>query len=463
MKSPSQTDHPSAGQDANPDCEVVIIGAGLAGLSCAKRLCELGRRVVLLEATDRVGGRVRSDVVDGLTLDHGFQVLLTAYPACRELLDYSALRLRPFQPGALLRHQGRFVELADPWRQPSRAWATATSPVGSLGDKWRVAKARWQANRGSLDDLYHRGEESTELRLRKLGFSQAMVDQFFRPFLGGVFLDESLQTSSRMFEFVFRMFSSGEIAVPADGMAAIPRQLADGLPRGTLRLNRTVANIESTADASEVHLTDGSVLRAPELVIATESDSAARLLGQASLQTEWNATTTLYFTAEASPFADDRQRSRRLMLRGDETGTVQTAVVLSDVAPEYASRGRSLISVSVSDSVREEATETLAAKARNQLQGWFGETVGRWELVQTYRVPYGVPKVALDPVMRSVDPRELLTDGSANQIPEHLSICGDHCETPSIQGAMNSGLRAARRVAERLEAGRSAASALSHR
>jgi phytoene dehydrogenase-like protein len=222
---------------------VIIIGGGLAGLSCAVQLAKSGVDSAVLEATDRVGGRVRSDVIDGFTLDVGFQVLLTAYPSCQELLDYPALRLRYFDNGALIRQSGRFTQLADPWRNPGKAWATATNPVASVADKLRIWRLRSKTCRGSLAELYERPHQTTEQYLRDFGFSERIVDQFFRPFIGGVFLDESLSVSSRMLEFVFRMFSVGGIAVPADGMAAIPRQLAEQLPRGSVNLQSSVVRL----------------------------------------------------------------------------------------------------------------------------------------------------------------------------------------------------------------------------
>jgi len=420
-----------------PSNHVVIIGAGLAGLSCAKRLSDDKHDVTLLEASDRVGGRVRTDIVDGLKLDHGFQVLLTAYPACRELLDYDALRLRPFEPGALIRKRGQFTRLGDPWRRPGQTLSTALSPVGSMADKLRIARARFRASRGTLEELYRRESKSTELRLREDGFSDAIINEFFRPFLGGIFLEESLATSSRMFEFVFRMFAAGSIAIPADGMAAIPRQLVDGLPRGTLRLNTTVGSIEHFATHSRVHISDGTWIDASNVVIATESNAAARLLETPSLATEWYQTTTLYFVADRSP-----QTSKLLMLRGDESGPIQTAAVLSDVAPEYASRDRSLVSVSVSDSVTELPAGELEAAVREQARRWFGRDVDRWELAQTFRVPFGLPKLDLDPVVLPVRGDQI----SQATIPPHVFVCGDFRETPSIQGAMNSGLRAAEQI-----------------
>ncbi len=421
---------------------VVIVGAGLAGLSCARQLVPHRQRITLLEASDRVGGRVRTDVVDGFQLDHGFQVLLTAYPACRELLDYEQLRLRPFQPGALVRKRGRFAILADPWRRPGKILSTATSPVGTLHDKLNVAKARWLARRGSLEDLYGRPSVATSERLADLGFSAAIIDEFFRPFLGGVFLDETLATSSRMFEFVFRMFAEGDIALPADGMAAIPRQLADGLPRGTLRLNSTVARLEHLGDTTRVHLTDGESLDADELVIASESDAAARLLDLPDLVSSWNQTATLYFAADSSP-----QTDRMLILRGDEDGAIQTAVVLSDVAPEYAPPDQALISISVSQSALQLESPDLESAVRQHAKQWFGAAVDRWRLLQIIRVPYGLPRVSMQPVEQPLRANQLAArERTGTPIPEHVYVCGDHRETPSIQGAMNSGMRVARLI-----------------
>ncbi len=423
----------------NPDrqAEVVIIGAGLAGLSCAKRLAAAGTRFVILEATDRVGGRVRSDVVDGFTLDHGFQVLLTAYPACRELLDYDALRLCRFEPGALVRHRGDFATLGDPWRRPTAAIRTAFSPVGTLGDKLRIAKLRWLAGRGALADLYQRPHEPTIDRLRRLGFTADFIDQFFRPFLGGVFLDPTLQTSSRMLEFVFRMFAAGDIALPADGMAAIPRQLAESLPRGSIRFGESVESI----DNGVIRLSDGQTWQPRAIVVATESSAAARLLAIPGLATGWRQTVNHYFAAEESP-----DRRRMLMLAGDDYRVAESAnepppsghrigtvVVLSDVAPSYAPAGQALISVSTQEPAGYDVTGAGLEDVRGQLVQWYGEPARRWRHIRSYSVPFALPAQTLNDI----------TPPLANG---NMVLCGDYCETPSIQGAMHSGLRAAELV-----------------
>lgn len=406
--------------------EVVIIGGGLAGLSCAVQLSKAGVRSKVIEATDRVGGRVRSDVIDGFTLDVGFQVLLTAYPSCQQLLDYPALRLRPFDPGALIRHSGRFTELADPWRNPGKVWSTATNPVGSLSDKLRIWRLRSKTCRGSLSDLYERPHTTTEQYLRDFGFSDRMLDQFFRPFIGGVFLDENLSVSSRMLEFVFRMFSLGDIAVPADGMAAIPRQLAEQLPQGSINLQSAAVQL----DGKRIFLSNGDSLSGDHVVIATESNAAASLLDLPQMKTSWNETTTLYYS---SPRCDQKYKS--LILRGDESGPIQTATIISNVAEEYAPPQNSLISVSLSSHDGKSSKE-IEPLVKEQLTDWFGDQVNQWELIQTYQIPYGLPLMDIANVIRSPEVEHR----------ENTYLCGDHFQTPSIEGAMDSGLRAANSI-----------------
>ena len=208
-----------------PDrAEVVIVGAGLAGLACARVLSDAGVEVVVLEASDGVGGRVRTDVVDGFQLDRGFQVLLTEYPEAKRQLDYAALDLRPLDRGALVHVGGQFHRVNDPFRVgTTRASAvdavtSARAPIGSLPDKLRIARMRRSLLATSAPDLLRGPDEPTSQALRNRGFSEAIIDRFFRPLFGGMQLDQSLVTSSRVFDVIFRTLASGDAAVPARGM-----------------------------------------------------------------------------------------------------------------------------------------------------------------------------------------------------------------------------------------------------
>ena len=222
---------------------VLIVGAGMAGLACALQLHRAGRAVRVFEASDGVGGRVRTDVHDGFLLDRGFQVFLDTYPQTRKLLDLEALDLKAFEPGALIYRGGRLHRLMDVFRRPASAWSSLTAPVGSLSDKLRVGWLRMKLLNSSFEAIAAREDRTTESYLREFGFSETIIDRFFRAFYGGIFLERELRTSSRMFEFTFKLFGRGSATVPANGMGEIPKQLASRLPHGTIQLNQAVKTV----------------------------------------------------------------------------------------------------------------------------------------------------------------------------------------------------------------------------
>lgn len=400
--------------------EVIIIGGGLSGLCCARRLHQSGVSFELLEAADDVGGRARTDQVDGFLLDRGFQVLLTAYPEAQDVLDFPSLDLRRFAAGALVRFRGEFRRFADPWRSPRHMISTALAPIGTLADKLRVARLRSHVCRGTLEGLFDRPETTTLEALRNRGFTDAIIERFFRPFLGGVFLDRELVTSSRMFEFVFRMFASGDAAIPAAGMGEMARQIAAQLPEGSIRLNTSVESVEPTA----VHLADGERLEGRAVVVSCEAPEAARLQGEPD-GVGGQSVTCLYFAADQAPIEEPI-----LVLNGDGEGPINNLCCPSQVAPSYAPADQALVSVTVLGL----ADENVEASVRSQLGDWFGPEVDRWRHLKTYRIPYALPAQAppaLSPVSKPV------------QTSDGIFRCGDYLDTASIQGAMVSGRRAA--------------------
>lgn len=213
------------------NADVIIIGAGLSGLACALALRQRGVEPLILEASDGIGGRVRTDRRDGFLLDRGFQVLQTWYPEARRVLDYEALDLRPFEPGALVRRDGRFHRVSDVWRRPARLPEMLFSPVGTAGDKLRMLALRRRALQGDLETLYEREETDTLSMLRGMGFSRRMIDSFFKPFFAGVFFEPDLQISSRAFDFVFRAFALGDTALPAQLTFSGCRPISSDLAR----------------------------------------------------------------------------------------------------------------------------------------------------------------------------------------------------------------------------------------
>ena len=402
--------------------KVIIVGAGLAGLCCARRLQERGIASVLLEASDGVGGRIRTDIVEGFRLDRGFQIFLTSYPEAQALLDYPALQLQPFLPGALVRHQGRFHELTDPWRRPFAAVRSLWSPIGSLADKLKVARFRFRSLRGTIEERFRDPETTSLQALQDAGFSSSMIERFFRPFLGGIFLDRELNTSSRMLSFVFRMFSLGSACLPAEGMEAIPRQLAAKLPSDSIRLGARVVRIQP----GSVTLATGEELHAPAVVVAVEGRAAAELLGD-SISSAGQGTTCLYFSATQPPLDQPI-----LVLNGEGRGPINNLCVPTVAAPTYGPGEQSLVSVTVLGISN--SPDQLLADVRTQLEEWFGAAVKQWRHLRTYAIPYALPTQA--PPALSIPERPVPWQPG-------IYVCGDHRDNASIQGAMVSGRRAA--------------------
>ncbi len=405
--------------------DVVIVGGGLAGLACARRLMQCGVPFTLLEAADGVGGRVRTDVVDGFRLDRGFQLFLPAYPEAARVLDYAALELRPFVPGALVRVNGKFHRVADPRVEPLTGLRSAFNPVGTFRDKLRLANLKFALDRVPVERLGDTPDHSTldELRNHR-GFTDAFIGRLAAPFFGGVFLDKELATSARFFRFVFKMFAAGAGAVPRRGMGRIPEQLASTLPAGSVRLNAAVTALQP----GRVTLAGGETLTPRAVVVATDSTVAARLTGGAVADPGWRGNVTLYFAADKSPIGEGI-----LAVNGDGVGPVNTVAVMSDVSADYAPLGASLVSVAVVGDGGVSPGDTEES-VRRQLAGWYGDAVNGWRHLRTYRIPLALPDQSagrLSPWQRPV------------RLGRGLYVCGDHRDNASIDGALVSGFRAA--------------------
>jgi phytoene dehydrogenase-like protein len=422
--------------------ETIVVGAGLAGLACAARLGELGHDVVVLEASDGVGGRVRTDEVDGFLLDRGFQVLLTAYPAAKRWFDEDELELRPFAPGVIVHRGDRTVRLADPFRAPFAAARSLLGPTVTPLDALRLLMWRREILARSGRRVAQRPQVTTAERLAEVGFSTGLIDGFFRPFLAGTFFDPDLTTSSRVTELVFRCFFRGDVAVPARGMGRLGEQLAGRLPEGTVRLRTRVTGLRGREDGRiEVALDDG-VLVARDVVIAVDAPALSGLEFPGAPLAEGVApgrgTAAVHFAAPRSP-----TRGRPdLHLGTPGEGPIATLATMSDVARGYAPQGQHLVTVSTVG-VPDEDDSTLIAAVRQQARVWFGDEVDAWRPLVVQRIPYAQPRQ---------DPVDLPDLARPVARAPGIWVCGDHRDTGSIQGALVSG----RRTADAVAAGRSA-------
>ncbi|MDX2267592.1 MAG: NAD(P)/FAD-dependent oxidoreductase [Bryobacter sp.] len=408
------------------DATVVIIGAGLAGLACARELHQRRIPFLLLEASDRLGGRVRTDAHEGFLLDRGFQVYLTAYPEGRRVFDYAALRFGAFLPGALVRFQDRFHRVMDPWRQPLGALASLLNPVGSMVDKMRVAGLRAASLAGQPEQLFTKPETSARAALLRYGFSEAMIQRFFQPFFGGIMLDRDLKPSSRMLEFVFRMMATGDTVLPAEGMEALPRSLAAALPPNSLRCGCPVASFA----AGSVQLSNGETLAARAVVLATDGPTAHRL-HPAIAPVNSRGVNIAYFAVSGPPPITEPI----IILNGNPSGLIQNLSFPSVVSPTYAPAGQHLAGATVLGGPR----ENLAEEVRQELRTWFGPTVDQWRPLRTYHIPHAHP--AFEPETATAQPLQLAPG---------LFVCGDHRFFPSLQAALSTGRQAAEAVAASL-------------
>ncbi|WP_179416133.1 NAD(P)/FAD-dependent oxidoreductase [Mucilaginibacter sp. E4BP6] len=406
------------------NAEVIIIGAGLAGLTAAKILKAAGRSVLLLEASDGVGGRVRTDEVDGCLLDRGFQVFLTAYPEASELLDYEALELCKFDPGALILTRDGITKMGDPIRQPASLVSTLFSSAATLADKMRMIRLKLRLSGKGMEEIFSDPEISTAEYLKNEGFSDTIMSRFFRPFLTGIFLEDQLTTSSRMFEFVFKMFSEGDAAVPAKGMGMIPKQLAECLSNGEILFHQNV----SAVAGGIVSTADGHTYEADIVLVAADPWRSPLRYGDAVIN--YHSVSNMYFIAERRPF--EQPLIALNMLPGK---LVNNIAVMDRISPAYSSKGKSLISLSL---IGDHAADQLELQSNviNELKFWYPEAIS-WKHLKTYHIDYALPnddQVTNEP------------DHTTIRVTSQCFICGDYLMNGSINAAMKSGRLAAEAI-----------------
>jgi phytoene dehydrogenase-like protein len=434
-------------ESAHTQFDTIIIGAGLAGLNCALNLQERGFTALILEAQDEVGGRVRTDNVDGYLLDRGFQVFLTAYPEAARSLDYRQLDLCSFVSGAQIRCNNRFYKLTDPFKDPLSIVPMLASDVVPMSDKLKVAYLRQSVKATPLQEIFGREDKKIEEVLENnYAFSSQIIERFFRPFFGGITLDKTLSGSSRMFEFVYKMMAEGSVVVPRLGMQQIALQLAakKKIVNGDsgIRLNTRVKAIDRAN--MQVELENGETLKARSIVVATEGPEAHKLLPEIDKPAS-RPTTCLYFSAPKPPIEE-----AILVLNGDGEGPVNNLAVLTNVSSAYAPPGRALMSLTVLGETGPMDDAHLLDAVDKQMHNWFGAQVGQWQHLKTYRLHHALPDQSppwLTPPTRNVRLTPENTEGERQKI----YVAGDHRDNASINGALASGRRAALAICEDLK------------
>ena len=412
---------------------VVVVGAGLAGLVAARHLAQAGASVTVYEQRAEVGGRVRTRQQDGFIIDRGFQVLFTSYPAVTRELDLDALSLRRFTPGAVIARPGSRSVLSDPLRDPRAAVSSVRTDEVTQTDKIRTLLLRQHVGTRTEREIFDSPDQSIRSYLREWGFSDDYLDHFIAPFYGGITLDRSLSTSKRVFEYTFKSLSTGDIALPADGMQAVPQQLAMHARDAGANIvcEEGVTDIIDHTDSVTIE-TETTTIDADAVVIATDPADARRLSGVESIPTDTRGCVTQYYEL---PVADAPKTRKKIILNAANSAP-NTVVPLSNVASEYAPDNQALLNATfLSSAAFERDSDTLAEQTRSALSSWYPDRdFDSLKPIVTDRIEFA--QFDQPPGVHDTLPQTRAPGG-------RTYLAGDYTAWSGIQGAMRSGREAA--------------------
>ncbi|MFA1610523.1 NAD(P)/FAD-dependent oxidoreductase [Halobellus rubicundus] len=415
---------------------VAVVGGGLAGLVAARRLALSGAEVTLFDRRSSVGGRVRTEHREGFTLDRGFQVLFTAYPAVQRELDLGALNLRYFTPGAVIARPGSRSVLSDPLRDLRALPASVRNDEVTQTDKARTLLLRQHVGTRTESEIFRSADRSIRSYLREWGFSESYIEHFVAPFYGGITLDRSLSTSKRVFEYTFKALSDGRIAVPAAGMQAIPAQLAERAEAAgaTIRRDARVRAVTDHGDGATVE-TESEALDVDAVVVATDPKEARRLTGVDDVPTDARSCVTQHYRLPEGVAPTTR---RKLLLNAADPSP-NTIVPMSEVAPEYVPEGEALVNATfLGEAALDRDADALAEETRLTLEAWYPDhDFSELEPVRTHWIEFA--QFDQPPGVHETLPGTRAPGG-------RTYLAGDYTAWSSIQGAMRSGREAARAV-----------------
>ena len=465
------------------EADICVIGGGVAGLTAAWTAAQertaanstTTNKIVLVEADDSVGGRVRSDVIpeSGLTLDRGFAVFIEEYPLAKELFDYDALMLGKFQPGALVKVKESDVlqRVTDPLRQPQALLAALTADVGTLADKVRVLPVIYNCYRKSVEELFEEPETDTRTALKqRWGFGEDMVQKFFQPFLEGIYLAPLNEQSSRMFSFVFKMFSEGSASLPQGGIGAVSKQLADKATAAgvDIHTSQPVKRIVHKKEHYLIETSNGKNIRSGKVIVATEGPAAKKLLSTLDElkglsdkpEPVQRFVGCLYYSFKGEePVQDPILILNGIAAdRGSDVSPVNNVCFPSVVNKGYAPEGSGLCSVTVlkeaMDIFEGREKSDLDAAVRQQLGTWFpdfkDDILNQWKLERIYKIPKAQPAQLNGPFPANVNGGRPCDAYLGVKLPKGLFICGDHMATATLNGALESGRNAGKAAAKAL-------------
>jgi len=409
---------------SNTDQKIYIVGAGVSGLIAASVLEENGLKPTIIEASGRVGGRVKTDIIDGYQLDRGFQVLLSNYEYAKKYLDYTKLEVQKIKPGSLIYSEGKIKTFGDPLRDIKFLAPTLFSSVGTLKDKLKIASLNLKLKNKTIEQIFNSEEKTTLDYLHNHGFSNLIIDQFFIPFFSGIFLESKLSTSSRMFEYVFKMFGEGSAVIPKNGMEEIPLQLKRKLKHSIFKFNNKVKSVKS----DEIILENGEKLSYDYVIVTTETNSLIpNLKGQ---KISWKSSQTLYFTSSVKSI---KQPIIGLLA---EKETLSNNVFTHTNLDTLKRKQRELISVTVVKDHKLSKTQ-LIEKVKAELEKHC--LMKDLSFLEMYDISKSLP--VLSNIQYSIAPSE-------TKLNDKIFLAGDNILNASLNAAMISGEKAALGILE---------------
>ena len=394
--------------------DIIILGAGPAGLACALKCQQLGREYLLIEGSNRIGGRLGSLYEDGYIFDLGFQVYNSAYVNTNRLLDLDELNLKYFKPGAAVHYGNSFQIVSDPLRDISKVFSTIFSNITTVSDKLKILSLKNSLSNYNIEE--DKTDDITTLRfLKQYGFSEIMIDNFFIPFFSGIFHEKTLDTSSKFFKYVFSNFNNGLASLPEKGMQVIPEQLMSKIDIECLMMEKTALNID---DEKKIMFDDGDIIKGENIILTGESTSLAE-----KIKYEYNEVNTIYFTTE-----NEIENGDYIHLF-PEDDLINNIAIPSSISSAYSNSHSHLISITILE--YDCSDIELIKKIRKRLSNYYGGEPGSYEFLRTF----SISKATIKQPVGHFERKKIVKNG--------LIIAGEQSTNGSIEGAIISGLNAA--------------------
>ena len=400
---------------------IYIIGAGVSGLIAAYELEQEGYHPIIIEQTDEVGGRVKTIHEKGYALDLGFQVLLSAYPLAKKYLDLEALELHKLESGALIYVNDKAYRIGDPMRNWKMLFPTIFSDIGSISDKLKVLKLNNRLKRKSLDEIFESRETTTLQYLIEFGFSPKIIERFFKPFFAGIFLESNIQTSSRMFEFVYKMFGEGYATIPKLGIGEISNQLKNKLHNTEFIFNCEVKDITN----DKILMVSGENLPHDGVIIATNSTSMIR--SHKGADVKWKSCMCLYFEVDQTNIP-----ANTIALIADGGNYTNNLYAYTDVKT-----GKTILSVTTLEHMNKtdaEIIENIIAEVKKYTGAL------KVDFIHHYRIKQALP---------DIQNLKMTVQSAENQVMDNIFLAGDALMNGSLNAAMESGYIAAKSLLEK--------------